>query len=241
MQQHPLLAPIYNGFVRIIGVTNPTGAPVFDFHVDHGVHPDVVMWELGYVQTRPLSATLADQQVVVTMLVRPVAVSDRPQRHRGRAELSAPTSGEVPIVHQRIAAYAVVTSDRGLLGTVCSARTRVNGVWMLPGGGLNPGEAPSEAVLREIYEETGQHARLERLLALQSDHWVGRAPNGVLEDFHALRIIYAATCDRPTDPVVYDHSGTTQSASWVAGDEWRILPWTTGARLLLAQHAGQPS
>lgn len=28
-------------------------------------------------------------------------------------------------------------------------------VWVLPGGGIEPGESPEEAVLREIFEETG--------------------------------------------------------------------------------------
>lgn len=187
---------------------------------------------------RPLSAGLVADEVTVTMLVRSTTSGDKPQRHRARSQLTEAPGGELPIVHQRIAAYALVTSSRGLLGTVCSPRTNAHGIWMLPGGGLDPGEAPSDAVIREIFEETGQTARLERLLTMQSDHWVGRAPNGQLEDFHALRIIYAATCDDPSDPVVHDHTGTTQSAAWVAKNRWRNLPWTAGARVLLSQHAG---
>ncbi len=35
----------------------------------------------------------------------------------------------------------------------------------LPGGGIDPGEAPGPAALREILEETGYHARLSRHLA----------------------------------------------------------------------------
>lgn len=34
------------------------------------------------------------------------------------------------------------------------------GRWMCPGGHIEPGETPDDAVLREVLEETGLHARL---------------------------------------------------------------------------------
>ena len=90
--------------------------------------------------------------------------------------------------------------------------------------------------MREIMEETGQRVRINRLIDVQSDHWVGRAPTGVLEDFQALRIIYTAVCDDPTHPQVLDIGGTTMSASWVSLRHWRSLQWTSGARSLLDRH-----
>jgi 8-oxo-dGTP diphosphatase len=38
-----------------------------------------------------------------------------------------------------------------------------NGRWALPGGAVDPGEQPAEAVVREVYEETGVHVAVERL------------------------------------------------------------------------------
>jgi len=38
------------------------------------------------------------------------------------------------------------------------------GIWVLPKGLVDPGETPSEAALREGYEETGLHARLSSKL-----------------------------------------------------------------------------
>lgn len=35
-------------------------------------------------------------------------------------------------------------------------------IWVLPGGGVDPGESPDEAVLREILEETGIQGHIER-------------------------------------------------------------------------------
>jgi 8-oxo-dGTP diphosphatase len=134
--------------------------------------------------------------------------------------------------YQRVAAYAVVTSERGLLLTQFNAQTHVVGDWGLPGGGLDAGESPDEGVHREVWEETGQRIALGDLVAVQSDHWVGRAPGGGLEDFHAVRIIYAATCSAPTDVVIHDVGGTTSDARWVPLHELDDYPLTSSSRRL---------
>ncbi len=147
--------------------------------------------------------------------------------------------GEAPRRLQRVAAYAVVTSVRGILLTEFSDRTNAPGRWGLPGGGLDPGEAPDEAVLREIWEETGQRVSGITLVRLQSSHWVGRAPRGILEDFHALRVIYTADCRKPVDPVVHDIGGTTSDARWVMPEGLLDLPLTEPWRATLEDVVGE--
>lgn len=225
--------------MRIVGVGQPgTGEPV-TLHVDHGAHPHQVLWRKGYVLGELLSARVEDDgEVVLVARISPRLPSSRPPRikHRGVDPDLVRDPDEVPVLNQRIAAYAVIRSSRGVLGTECSHKTAVPGLWQLPGGGLDPGESPSQALLREVAEETGQQVRINRLIDLQSDHWVGRAPNGVLEDFHALRIIFTATCLEPTTPTVIDIDGTTSQAAWISLRGWRSLPWTSGARSLLDKH-----
>ena len=123
--------------------------------------------------------------------------------------------GEVAQVHQRTAAYGVVTSERGVLLTELSALTSAPGRWTLPGGGLDVGEEPVTALHREVWEESGQQVQDVQLLEAHTSHWIGRAPSGRLEDFHAIRIVYAARCPAPTDPVVHDVGGSTASVRWV--------------------------
>lgn len=224
--------------MRIIGVGSPGTGEQVRLHVDHGAHPHQQLWRRGLVLSELLSARLEDDEVVLTVRVHQRTPGSRPPRikRRGLDPQLRIAADEHPVLNQRIAAYAVVRSSRGVLGTECSEKTAVPGLWQLPGGGLDPGESPSEALIREVAEETGQEVRINRLIDLQSDHWVGRAPNGVLEDFHALRIIYTATCLAPTTPNVVDIDGTTSQAAWVPLRSWRSLPWTSGARSLLDKH-----
>ena len=56
----------------------------------------------------------------------------------------------------------VVFRDKRLL----LVRERADGLWTLPGGWADVNDAPSEAVEREILEESGFSAKAERLLAV---------------------------------------------------------------------------
>jgi ADP-ribose pyrophosphatase YjhB (NUDIX family) len=49
---------------------------------------------------------------------------------------------------------------------VLLVRERSDGLWTLPGGWVDVGDAPSEAVMREIFEESGFKARPVKLAAL---------------------------------------------------------------------------
>lgn len=224
--------------MRVVGVPSPVCSPVVQFTIEHGQHPAEALFSEGFVALRPLSAQLQREELVFTYVVRGVTRADRAPRRRHIVH-EEPTAAEVPAVRQRVGAYAIVLSERGLLGTVNSSITGAPGTWSLPGGGIDPGESPSEAVIREVFEESGQHIAIDRVLTLESDHWIGRSTTGVLEDFHALRVVYAATCETPSDPVVHDLGGSTERAGWVPVRTWRRLHWTISSRALLSRFARQ--
>lgn len=136
------------------------------------------------------------------------------------------TPGERTYPFQRLATYAVVTAEVDqvecvLLTSFTDARS---GLWGLPGGGMDEGEDPLEAVHREVWEETGQRIDITAAHAVDSDHWVGRAPSGRFEDYHPLRLIYTARSPEPTEPVVHDVGGSTASAAWVDVAAWESGP-----------------
>ncbi len=66
----------------------------------------------------------------------------------------------------------VLDQDRVLLH-----RRSDDGRWATPGGILEPGEQPARAVVREVWEETGVHIEVERLVTVitQEPHTY---PNG---------------------------------------------------------------
>lgn len=217
---------------------------VVRFPLGHGADPATELARAGWSVRAVLGADLADDPTGT-----PGSPADRPVTPgAGRLELTyaveaatptvpvartVPTDpglvlgvDELPEPYQRAAAYGVVTSSRGVLLTELSERTASPGRWTLPGGGLDPGEAPVEALHREVWEESGQQVQDVRLLDILTSHWIGRAPSGRLEDFHAVRIVYAAWCATPTDPVVHDVGGSTESVRWVPRERLRECPLT---------------
>ena len=48
-------------------------------------------------------------------------------------------------------------------GRVLLIRRGDDGRWSLPAGSIDPGEQPADAVVREVHEETGVHAVVERV------------------------------------------------------------------------------
>lgn len=218
--------------MRIVCVATEGGSPLFSSALGHGEDPYLTVWQHGLTLTRTLSAENTSNEIVLTVQGAPTLhrpVQRRRRRHR-------PKGPERPTRRQRVAAYGIVLSERGILGTEFSNLTNASGSFGLPGGGIEPGEQPPHTVVREVYEETSQHVTIGPLVDVQSDHWIGHAPNGRFEDFHAVRLVYTVFCDDPTDPVVIDVGGTTASARWVPLDNWRDTPWVSGSRALLAKH-----
>lgn len=231
--------------MRIIGVEVAGGLPVLNDDLGHGADPHRLVWESGYRIVRLLSVAGAAPDVTLTVQVARHGRSPELPTAKPRSLDFSDEPATSPIVRQRLAAYGLVLSERGVLATQFSELTAVPHLWGLPGGGIDQGESPASALIREVIEETGQQLEIQQLLDVQTDHWIGRSPSRVMEDFHAVRIIYAAYSPRATDPVVNDVGGTTADAAWVSLDEWAQWPWTSGVRVLLERHladlvAGRP-
>jgi len=138
---------------------------------------------------------------------------------------------------QRIGAYALLTreGDSGeteVLLTRMSARTRIEGRWTLPGGGIDHGEDPREAMVREVHEETGLYVEPGPVLDIHSTHFVGARHDGTVEDYHGVHVIFAATI-RPesegADLQVLEHNSTTEESRWVPLSEARTFELLSAA------------
>ena len=192
------------------------GRVVASFALGHGDDPVEGLAARGWAgRPQGVDGVLGDLTVRYAVEpVRPARPStDGPE---GPGLTHVERAGLVP--HQRVAAYAVVVAEERLLLTQLAPRTGAPGRWNLPGGGVDEGEAPDAAVVREVAEETSQEVDSVRLVDVMTQHWVGRSQRG-LEDYHAVRLLHTARCLRPTRPVVHDVGGSTSDARWVHLEE----------------------
>lgn len=89
----------------------------------------------------------------------------------------------------RVSAYGVCWTSDALLLVHQIAPGPACGLWTLPGGGVDFGEHPRDAVIREIREETGLKADVRSLLAVHDN--VYATGDGVSR--HGIRLLFSAT------------------------------------------------
>ena len=118
----------------------------------------------------------------------------------------------------RVAAYGLVLQEKRIL--LCRLSHHVPkhvGHWTLPGGGLDFGEDPAAALVREVYEETGLTVAPLGVAGVDSsyrDH----------EDhgFHAVRIVYRTALRAGT--LTNERGGSTDLCAWWSLAEALRLP-----------------
>ncbi|AEV81772.1 NUDIX hydrolase [Actinoplanes sp. SE50] len=118
-------------------------------------------------------------------------------------------------------------ADGGVLLTRGSDLSAFPGVWSLPGGGVDHGEAPADAVVREFAEETGLTVAVTGVRGVVAD--VVAFPFDDLVE-HTDRILYdVAVTGGDLRP---ETGGTSDLAEWVPPAEVAarpLLPFTAGA------------
>jgi ADP-ribose pyrophosphatase YjhB (NUDIX family) len=134
------------------------------------------------------------------------------------------------IQRRRIGAYGLCHDDQGRVLLVrASARSVRPGTWFLPGGGIDHGEHPVDAVVREVAEETGLAVEVVRVRDVAAE-LVVRSP--YLE--HTDGVIYElAVTGGGLRPEI---EGSSDLAEWLTPAQAATLPLSRFA----AQALGLP-
>jgi ADP-ribose pyrophosphatase YjhB (NUDIX family) len=121
---------------------------------------------------------------------------------------------------RRIAAYGLATDGGGRVLLVrASARSNTPGVWSLPGGGVEHGEDPAGAVVREVAEETGLAVRVTGVRGVVAD--ITEMPWRDVA-LHHDRIVYDVVVTGGA--LRHEPDGTSDLAAWLGRAELAVQP-----------------
>ena len=111
----------------------------------------------------------------------------------------------------RLGVYALASDGDSVLLTQLSDTEPEPDAWTLPGGGVDWGEHPIDALHRELYEETGLRGDVEAMVGINS-HIFDRRHDPDLPPLHAVRLVYRMTVRG--EPNVVEQDGSTKAAAW---------------------------
>ena len=127
-----------------------------------------------------------------------------------------PTSNEKPRT-TRVAAYGIIERHGELLLCRCATSVSDAGFWTLPGGGIEFGEDPEEAMIREVREETGLNVEPNGIAGVKSD--LDEEGDRFL---HSIRVAYFATVVDGT--LQNETDGSTDMCQWHTISTLQQLP-----------------
>jgi ADP-ribose pyrophosphatase YjhB (NUDIX family) len=124
----------------------------------------------------------------------------------------------------RISSYVLLCRDTSLL--LCRLSAQVPGSagrWTLPGGGIDFGEHPEQAAIRETFEETGLRIAIAEVAFVDSE--VFRFSSGPSQ---AIRIVYWGRLIGGS--LRNEANGSTDLCKWIPFSEVETTPMVSLAR-----------
>ncbi|MBD8080057.1 NUDIX domain-containing protein [Cellulosimicrobium arenosum] len=116
-----------------------------------------------------------------------------------------------------VVAAAIVddlTGPRRLLSARRSRPLHLAGRWEFPGGKVDPGETPTQALHRELHEELGVVAELgDEIVGPDDGAWI-------ITDRHVMRLWLARVVEGEPQPLV-EHD----ELAWLPVGDWFSVPW----------------
>ena len=116
--------------------------------------------------------------------------------------------GQALIMMPGVAAFI-----RNDLGEILLQRRNDNGQWVLPGGAIEPDEEPADAVVREVWEETGLKVIPDTIIGVYGGPTLhGFYPNG--DEIQLIAIVFA--CHTIGGELIPGHDDETSALQYFA-------------------------
>jgi 8-oxo-dGTP diphosphatase len=117
----------------------------------------------------------------------------------------------------RVAAYALIVDDADrILLTWYVGGPHAQACWTMPGGGVEYDESPEQAVVREVFEETGYTVDVGAPIAVDTSTEPRTRRTG--RPYKAVRLIFTATITGGSLGTT-EQNGTTAYAQWIPLDQ----------------------
>lgn len=113
---------------------------------------------------------------------------------------------------RRIEVVAAIIRRDGLYLATQRGYGRFEGLWEFPGGKIEPGENPREALAREIREELDTEVTVEELFRIKEYDY---------PDFHLTLQCFFCSLHEGVEPRLLEH----KSARWMRAEELPTLKW----------------
>lgn len=122
--------------------------------------------------------------------------------------------GDGPVLVVAVALVDDLDAPRRLLAARRSKPVSLRGRWEFPGGKVDAGETPEQAVHREVLEELGITVTLgDELVGPDDDAWR-------ISSRYALRLWPATVLTGEPEPLI-EHD----ALRWLDRDDWLSVPW----------------
>lgn len=108
----------------------------------------------------------------------------------------------------RVASYGLlIDGDEILLCRISDQLPQFTGYWTLPGGGVEFGEDPADAMVREVFEETGLQVRPRSIAGIDSVR-----VDLETVSYHGIRVVYHT--ELTGGSLTHEVNGTTDLCKW---------------------------
>ncbi|MCX6747460.1 MAG: NUDIX domain-containing protein [Candidatus Nomurabacteria bacterium] len=142
-------------------------------------------------------------------------------------------SDELPEISLCTSAYSFVFDDNMLLQTELKEGERPMRMLDIPGGHIDEGETPLDAVVRETFEETGVHVRNPKLVAYIKVTKHNSKPEAYRYPYPVSYMLYYL-CDFENEEV-FDGNEDAHGRVWLSPSEFEKSIWCKENKILLAE------